>query len=312
MTGSTASDQGPRATSRLGRRLRRLFAYPLLLALLIGGYYAGGAFLAHRVDTDPTFAAGVIVPAGGARTVAVLAAVLAREVDRQGWVANDPAVLPGALLDGMAAFQLAIRDEVRGTVEVLAAGAADPDLETALGALAMPGDVWAFDLGTSWRPQRTSESFYREAVDGLRRFNARASAGTVPLPLAAARDTLLERIETSLDAGARAALAHVETRGGRWRDREASRLFHRLKGSTYTQLLVVQGLADDLEEVATAPAQADAVAALAAASRLYPRIVVNGRADGVLRPAHLAVQAALLLRARDAIAALRRQAAAAA
>jgi hypothetical protein len=307
MNEPTALEPRPATAPRPRRWLRRVVSLPPLLALLVGAYYAGGAFVAHRVDTDPTFASGVVVPDGGSRTVAALAALVEREVDRQGWVANDPVFLPGALLDGMAAFQIAIRDEVRRTVDDIATAARDApdaDLETALGALTMPGDVWAFDLATSWRPQRTSEAFYREGVAALRRLNARASAGGTAIAVDHAADRVLPRMAASLDDLATAALVHVETRGGRWRDGTASQLFHHAKGVAYTHLVVLQGLAADLPALASAAGFADAVAALTAASALYPTVIANGRADGVVRPAHLAVQAAMLARASEAVASL--------
>ena len=294
--------------SGLGRWLRRLVAVPLLLVLLVGFYLAIGATLTHRIDTDPDFVDAVPVPAAGLTTIATLAALVERETDRQGWVANDPVFMPGWLLHGMASFQEAIRDEVRRTLSDVAArtGAPDPDLETALGALAMPGDVWAFDFATSWRPQRTSEAHYRDAVQALRELNARLSAGTVALPLAEAGEAILARIEAGLAADAAAGLATVEAHGGVWSNgRIAADRFLANRGYSYTRLLVVHGLGRDVAAVAGAAAFEPAVAALTAASGMAPWIIANGALDGVLRPAHLAVQAALMLRARDALAALR-------
>ena len=301
------------STSSVRRWLKRLVTIPALLLLAVVAYFGIGAVIVHQIDDDPTFAADVPTPDGGLRTLAAMAALLEREIDRNAWVANDPAFLPGSLLPSMAAYQIAIRDGIERMAQDLQAGRsnadldADPDLETALGSLAMPGDIWAFDLAVSWRPQRTSEAFYRDAVAALRRFNARvaagnAAAGLEPLTVRA----ILARADEEFNLAAETALAHVERRGGHWLDRESGPLFARAKGDLDAQFVLLRALGEDVAAVGNAAGWGEFLASLERAATLQPAWVMNGRADSLLRPAHLAVQAGLILRAQRDLALVRR------
>jgi hypothetical protein len=288
------------SSSGVRRWLKRLVAVPLVVVIAVGAYYGIGALVVHRIDDDPAFGRDVPVPEGGLRTIATMAALVEREIDRNGWVANDPPVLPGSLLVAMPAFQIAIRDSVRRlALDLQAAGiGGDGDLDEAVGALAMPGDVWAFDLASSWRPQRTSEAFYRDGVQALRRLNARlAAAGAGLDPSAGA--AVLERIDQELEAAALAAISHVEREGGAWRDTDVRPLYFTTKGLLHAHLVLLSALSDDVPGLRAAPAWMSFEGALESASLLHPQPVANGRADGFLRPAHLAAQAAFVLRARD-------------
>ncbi len=293
------------STSSVRRWTKRLVTIPLLLLLAVAVYFGVGALVVHHVDDDPGFAATVPTPEGGTRTLATMAALIEREVDRTGWVANDPAFLPGALLPSMAAWQIALRDTVERLAADLEAGrtmageAPDPDLAAARDALGMPGDVWAFDLAVSWRPQRTSEAFYRDAVLALRRFNAQVAAGNTASGLEPSTvRVVLQRVGDELNVAAEATLAHVRNRGGHWLDREASPLFFGVKGTLYGQFLLLRALGEDVPSLGEATGWRQFLASLEEAATLHPRPVVNGRLDGAVRPPHLAVQAGLLLRAQ--------------
>lgn len=275
-----------------------------MILVVVGLYYVVGAAVARHVDDDPAFGADVVVPQGGSHTVAVLAALLEREVDRHGWVANDPAVFPSSLLTDMAAFQESIRASVEAVVKAFAIRTGtDPDLETALGALAVPGDRWAFDVGGSWSLQETSETYYREAVTALRRFNARMARGEVAtLPDAALAATLVRQAGERLAAAATVGLAHVDARGGHWLDLTTAERLYATKGEVYAYWVVLQAVAVDVPSLgATDGWDAFEIAGQRAAT-FGPSWVMNGAAEGWLRATPLATQAAYLLDTRQALA----------
>ncbi|MFW5834089.1 MAG: hypothetical protein ACOCYE_08325 [Pseudomonadota bacterium] len=289
------------STSSPKRRWRRLITVPLGIVLVIVVYLGLGAVLTYELDDDPSFATDVPVPEGGLATLATMAALIERETDRTGWVANDPAFLPGAWLPSMAAYQAAIRDTTRRLAADLAdaEGADDPEWQVALDALAVPGDIWAFDFARSWRPQRTSESFYRDAVQALRRLNARISAGTASSGIAPPTvKVILERVDAELNALAEAAIDHVDSRGGHWLDHRTGPRFAAAKGSLYTHLVTLRGLGRDVSVPGGAEGWDAFLASLEKAAVFQPAVVMNGQADSWVRPPHLAVQAALVLRAK--------------
>jgi hypothetical protein len=161
------------ALSRLNWRRLTLFALvALIVAALI--YYPVGMVVVHKIDADPNFGPGDVA-AGGSRAVAVAAALIDREVNKNGWTANDPFFLPGALLDNMpnyqqgiisalARFAFELTDQIGRT---RGSSQADPDLQEASGQLQMPGNKWVWDPSTSLGITATSEQQYRKAMRAL-------------------------------------------------------------------------------------------------------------------------------------------------
>ena len=294
------------AVASAGRLLKRAFRAVVVVAVLVALYYAVGGHFVHRIDADPAFADDVAVPAGGSTLVATTAALIRREVDRHGWVANDPIIFPSGLLDDMAAYQAGLIGSARTVVDALPVdGPAATELAAARTALAVPTDRWIFDLTRSVAPQEATESSYRDAVDALDRFNVRLAAGGDDLagePAAVA--ALVAGFADAVDTAAAAGLDQVERRGGRWFDTTADDRFQTTRAVLYARLLFVRALAADHPNLFTPADTAlrDAVARLERAVALGPWYVTNGPADGQWRPSHLAAQAAY---ARDAGAALR-------
>src|SRR3546814_5432659 len=70
---------------------------------------------------------------------------------------------------------------------------ADRDLDKAAGLLKFPGDVWIYDLSTSFLPTASSESQYRSARRALLAYNDRLAAGQAIFERRA--DNLLGTIE---------------------------------------------------------------------------------------------------------------------
>jgi hypothetical protein len=289
------------AVAAVGRGLKRLGQILVVLAVLGALYYAVGGHLVHTVDADPAFAEDVAVPEGGSELIATMAALIRREVDRHGWVANDPLIFPSGLLDDMAAYQTALVGSTRGVLDGLAAGAPVPaELAAAREALAVPPDRWTFDLAGDFRPQLTTEQAYRDAADALTRFNAELAAGTFSLASDGANVArTMAAFAATVAAAAAANLDHVDARGGHWLDTMADDRFQETRAVLYTRLLFVRALAADHGELFAERGDglAAALAQLERAAGLGPWYVVNGPADGQWRPSHLSAQAAYALEA---------------
>ncbi len=85
-------------------------------------------------------------------------------------------------------------------------------------------------------------------------------------------------------------------------DRTADDVFYATKGRLYAYSLILRDLGTDFEQVINerqvAPAWAEMIGSLQAAAALDPLVVVNGSADGIIFPNHLAGLGFYLLRAR--------------
>ncbi len=295
------------AVATVGRGIKRLVQVVLALVVLVGLYYALGGHLVHEIDADPAFAEDVAVPDGGSTLVATMAALVRREVNQHGWVANDPVVFPSSLLDDMAQYQQALVAATRATTEGLAARAGDAtpaELAGALDGLATAPDRWTFDFARSLEPQEATERRYREAADALTRFNAELAAGTYGLAGdAASVAAMIDDFARTLRAAAEAGLAQVDARGGHWLDTTTDDRFQRTRAHVYARLLFLRAIAADHPEV-FAPHGATlerALADLKRAAGIGPWYVMNGPADGQWRPSHLAAQGAYVLRASAAL-----------
>ncbi len=301
-----------------GARRRRLLPRTARVgALGLGGvvvlvvlYYLFGMPLVSTVDDDTAFAPSD-VPAGASRAVSLTAALIRREIDVNGWVANDPFYLPGALLDNMPNFQqgivyalsrfaLEMSDQLgrtRGSSEV------DPDLDKAAGLLKYPGNIWIFDFSTSFAPTASSEAQYRSAARSLEDYNTRLAAG------AATYERRADNLQATLirftaDLGSRSAIIDQQlAAAGSWGfDTRADDVFYATKGRLYAYFLLLRELGLDFENVIRdrelAGVWQQMLDSIRQAAELSPVIVVNGSPDGALLPSHLASLGFYLLRAR--------------
>lgn len=295
-----------------GRRWSRLLGWGIGgLVVLFVLYMAVGAFVVHSIDDDPDFAAATPV-ANGSQAVEIAAALIERETGgAHRWTANDPFFLPGWLLDNMPNYQQGIvyalsrftaemGDQIgrsRGSSQV------DPELDRATGLLRYPGTIWLFDLSTSWAPTASSESQYRAAARALRSYNQRVAAGTAPFERRA--DNLLQTIDRfAADLGSQSSVIadHIEASRGWIIDTQADDIFYATKGRLYAYFLVLRALGRDFEGVIAQSGATkiwdEMVDNLREAAELRPLVVMNGRADAMFQPNHLAVQGFFLLRAR--------------
>jgi hypothetical protein len=296
---------------RRGWSLRwlRIGAVALLIALAL--YFLGGALWLNQIDDDPDFGLQSSVPHGGAKSVAVAADLIDREINTHRWVANDPWFMPGSLLDNMPNFQMGIiaalsrfgielGDQIartRGSSQI------DPDLDTAAGLLKYPGTIWIFDPQTWFKPTASSESQYRRAMRALRNYNDRLAVNQAAFEIRADNlQATLDRIAADLGS-ASAALDHeVLTASGFWPDFAADDVFYANKGRLYAYFVLLRALGNDFDKVIRerdlGSAWTQMLDSFRSAALLQPWVVVNGPPDGQFLPSHLAAQGFFLLRAR--------------
>ena len=293
-----------------GRGRKAILTIVIVLLAAIAVYYVGGMIWIHEIDDDPAFT----VPdptEGGSRAVDMAAALIWREVDGNGWTANDPFFMPGAALDNMPNFQqgiiyaisrfvLEMSDQIgraRGSSQV------DPDLDQAAGLLRYPGTRWIFDFSTSLAPTASSEEQYRAAARHLIDYNRRLASGEAVFDRRA--DNLLNtlnRIAADLGSSSAIIAEHLETQGGWIIDTDADDIFYATKGRLYGYYMILRELGQDFQGVIEANGLGmvwdEMLASLRAAALLQPWVVISGAPDSQFLPSHLAAQGFYLLRAR--------------
>ncbi len=275
-------------------------------------YYLLGAFWIHSIDDDPDFrpAAADVVP-GGSHAVAMVAALIDREVDQKRWTSNDPWFVPSAVLDNMPNYQQGIVSALaRFSFELTdqlgrtrGSSQADPDLQSASGLLQYAGDVWVWDPSVSLMPRASSEAQYREARNALLKYNQRLAVGEAVFERRG--DNLMATLDRiALDIGSSSAVldkAVVEA-GSRFIDPSADDQFYNVKGQLYAYYLLLTALGRDFDQLITErelnSAWEQMLDSLHKAAMLSPMVVVNGVPDGQFLPSHLAAQGFYLLRAR--------------
>ncbi len=269
------------------------------------------AALTSRIDDDPSFTPQFTLP-NGSQAVAMTAGLMEAEIKKAGWVANAPFFVPSYMLNNMPNYQIGmvtalgrfafeLEDQIgreRGS------SAADPDLSIARARLQYSPTTWIIKPGTLW-PTASAESQYKEAVQALRRYNARLANGeatfdTRPDNLLAALDRIAYDLgSASAELDAQIAGRH-KTLG--LLDLKADKIFYRTKGKAYGYYMVLTSLRKDFETVIesreTAELYDKMLEELRHAAVMKPLVVNNGTPGGQFFPNHLANQGFYILRAR--------------
>lgn len=292
-------------------------AKPLLLTFVVFLllWFPGGMLYKHRVDDDPTFAASVSDSSRqGSHTVAIMAALINREVIQNGWVANDPFFLPGAWLDNMPNFQQGIISALaRFSFElsdqigrVRGSSRTDSDLQEAAGLLQYSGTKWVFDFSTSLMPTATSDAQYRKARRALMSYNQRLADGQAVFERRADNlQATLDRIALDIGSSTAALDKQISEHAGDWIDFQSDDVFYAAKGQAYAYFLVLRELGIDFENVIRdrdlTATWAQMLESMERAATLEPLVVINARPDAFMRPSHLASMGFYALRARTQI-----------
>jgi len=298
-----------------GRRLDgsrlRLLKWPIILLLVaIFAYYPIGMIVVHKIDDDPEFKVAE-VPSGASQAVAVEAALIDREVNRNGWVSNDPIFLPGSLLDNMPNFQQGMLQAMRRfTLELQdqigrsrASSSIDPDLQKAVGLLNYSPTVWLWNPSVSLAPAQSSEAQYRAAMRALQSYNDRLGRGQATFePRADNLQATLDGIGKDLGDASSEIERQIDDNSGNWLDFNADDVFYRTKGLSYAYGIMLRDLGVDFKQVIQEKGATQIwqrlVGSLMEVAALRPWVVVNGRPDALLQPNHLAAEGFYIQRAR--------------
>ncbi len=302
-----SKDSAARAAPR--RRWPRRLALAVLVLLLL--YYPAGMAIMHRIGDDTSFAAPQAPAATQSRAIAVLGALIDREVNVHRWTPNDPFFMPSAALDNLPNFQRGIqaaaallivewRDKLART---RGSSAADPDLMEAASRINTATDQWIWNPRVSLMPQSAAEAHYREAIRRLAAYNRRLAEDKAVLERRADNlQALIDRINAELGSQSAVIADRVTSEGDLVFDSRSDNVFYQTKGRLYVFYLVLRELGGDYEVVLAERQLKNAwrltLASLEAAAKLQPLIVRNGRADSNIMPSHLAAQGFFLLRAR--------------
>ena len=292
-----------------GRWAKRAGMGLLVLVLL---YYPVGMLIVHRIDDDRSFgpSAADLKP-GQSLAVAMLSALVDREVNQHRWVPNDPFFMPAALLDNMPNYQLGmmgalarfgneLRDQLGRT---RGSSRADEDLQAAAGLLQYDGTQWIWDPTVSLIPTASSEAQYLKALRSLESYSARLATGDAVYELRS--DNLLATLDRiALDIGSSSAALEnrVKIGSGQLIDTAADDVFYRVKGQMYAYFMILRALKTDFASVIETRdltgAYDQMLDSFEETVRLDPWVVVNGAPDGQFMPSHLAAQGFYILRAR--------------
>ena len=296
-----------------GRRWRR-YLKPGLIALvvLLLVWYPGGMLWVNTIDDNADYALGPDdLPAGGSRTVAMVAALIDREVSQHRWVASDPFFLPGAALDNMPNFQQGIMAALgRVAFEMTdqlgrtrGSSRADADLQEAAGLLQYPGNRWVLNFSVTQMVTATSASQYRQARKALLAYNRRLADNQAAFERRSDNlQATLDRIAADLGSSSALIDTHVSVNAHQWVDWYSDDVFYSVKGQAYAYYLILRELGIDYEAVLKERQLDDTwkqmLASLRHAATLRPWVVINGVPDGFVLPNHLAAEGFYLLRAR--------------
>jgi len=288
------------------RLFRRAVA---IVVVALALYYPAGMIAVHKIDDDTAFQPAA--EAGQSRAVAVMAALLSREIEKHGWTANDPFFLPSSQLDNMPNYQLGIVAALsRFTIEMAdhigrtrTSTNPDADLERARELLGYAGNVWIFSFKT-WSGAPASEQQYLLARDALRAYNKRLAAGKAVFDRRAPKlQATVARIATDLGEIAATLETRVNTASGGIIDTRSDDVFYSAKGRIYAYYLILRALGQDFSKVLTEKqlekAWPQMLDSLKRAAEIRPFIVRNGAPDSILQPNHLTAQGFYLLRARS-------------
>lgn len=308
-----------RALATRGKRVLR----KMLIALNIVGLVVLVLMVSnYRIHDDITFQPEVQTE-GGLKSVDMAAALVLREVQNTSWAPNDPALMPGAWLRNMNAFQQGlVYSQARFAHELAdslgrsrGATAVDPRLDRASGLLRFPANVWRFDFQKSWAPTITSEAQYTAAARALLAYNQAYAAGQVIFdPRPDNLSATLERIETDISSQANILIEHVERLAAGERARvSANEVFFATKGRLYGYTMVLKALGEDFEDVIDGSGARlmwdRMIESLETAATIHPVFLTSSPPGQVLLPSHTSEMGFFALRVqtqmRDVLAVLR-------
>ena len=290
----------------LFRGRKPIVAFIGIVVLIMVFYLPVGMWIRHTIDDDLGFRPGPDqVTDGGSSAVDMTTALVLREVQEHGWVANALPFMPGYYLDNMPNYQKGVMAALsRFVVEMTdqigrsrGSSQADPDLTQAQGAIKYDGEKWSMVASAS------ADTNYVYAAAALARYNTRLAEKQAIFDARA--DNLLTTLERiSADLGSASAVIDQAVQDNTfflW-DRTSDDHFFDIKGRMYGYAMIMRGLEIDFEAVVRnrnlGAVWTQTISSLEAAAALDPYTIINGSPDGLILPNHLTTMGFYLLRAR--------------
>ncbi|MFK0329796.1 DUF2333 family protein [Rhizobium sp. NPDC090275] len=220
-------------------------------------------------------------------------------------------------LDNKASFQRGVNQALRRTSaelvdtlgRVRGTSGINNDLQSARGNLQFDEYSWYFGLNP-FGPKTPTPSYYRSAIDSLRKFNTDLSNCNAVFDTRA--DNLIQfidRIANDLGGTADMLAERSANHASGWFDTRADDRFWFAYGQLYGYYAILAAAQSDFSRV-IAERNLGALygatnAQFQAALRIQPAIISNGREDGWIMPSHLATMGFYILRVRSNLVEMR-------
>ena len=220
-------------------------------------------------------------------------------------------------LDNKASFQRGVNQAVRRTAvelvdtlgRVRGTSGINSDLQDARGNLQFDEYSWYFGLDP-FGFKTPTPSYYRAAMNSLRKFNADLSACNAVFDGRA--DNLvqfIDRIANDLGATSAVLRERSENFNSGWFDTRADDRFWFAYGQLYGYYAVLSAARADFDQIIRernlAPLWTDTLSQFQSALRIQPAIISNGSESGWLMPTHLATMGFYILRTRSNLVEIR-------
>ncbi|SFB45763.1 hypothetical protein SAMN03159496_03891 [Rhizobium sp. NFR07] len=220
-------------------------------------------------------------------------------------------------LDNKASFQRGVNQAVRRTsvelVDTLArvrgTSGVNNNLQDARSNLQFDEYSWYFGL-SPFGPKTPTPSYYRAAIDSLRKFNV--ELGNCSTMFDSRADNLvqfLDRVANDLGGTSAILRERSENYNGGWFDTRADDRFWFAYGQIYGYYALLSGAGADFSQVIRernlSTLWGDTLKQMQAALRIQPAIISNGAEDGWIMPTHLAVMGFYTLRIRSNLVEIR-------
>ncbi|NKK78838.1 DUF2333 family protein [Rhizobium leguminosarum] len=220
-------------------------------------------------------------------------------------------------LDNKASFQRGINQAVRRTSaelvdtlgRVRGTSGINNDLQSARGNLQFDENSWYFGLNP-FGPKTPTPSYYRSAIDKLRKFNTDLALCNVVFDGRA--DNLMQfidRIANDLGGTSDMLAERSENHNRGWFDTRADDRFWFAYGQLYAYYAILAAAQADFSQVVQernlGAIWGGTTRQFQAALRIQPAIISNGREDGWIMPSHLATMGFYILRVRSNLVEIR-------
>jgi hypothetical protein len=220
-------------------------------------------------------------------------------------------------LDNKASFQRGVNQAVRRTAvelvdslgRVRGTSGINNDLQNARGNLQFDEYSWYFGLNP-FGPKTPTPSYYRSAIESLRKFNADlASCGAVFDGRADNLIQFIDRIANDLGSTSDVLAERSANHSRGWFDTRADDRFWFAYGQLYAYYAILSAAQSDFSRVVAernlGAIFGATIKQFQAALQIQPAIISNGREDGWIMPSHLATMGFYILRVRSNLVEIR-------